>query len=156
MSCWEDAIALLKDPVLLKLFVDSCERLRQSKLLMSFQGLCDNIKRTLDTQTYVTRKGGVPVNAKLVFLPDKGGKTRIVYILSWWFQELLFPLHQRMMSWLRSQPQDATYDQRGAAIKIQELTRAGKPVWSFDLTAATDRWPAWHQALAIRGLFGDD
>jgi len=94
--------------------------------------------------------------AKIAFLADKAGKTRLVYILSWWFQDLLHPLHNRMMEWLRAQPQDGTYDQRKAITVLENWTRTGKPVWSFDLTAATDRWPKSHQKVVIHRFAGSE
>jgi hypothetical protein len=93
--------------------------------------------------------------AKLSFLADKAGKTRVVYILNWWVQEALLPLHNAMMAWLREQPTDGTFDQLKAVRLVQQWTKEGKPLWSFDLTAATDRWPMFHQWIVVRALSGN-
>jgi hypothetical protein len=92
--------------------------------------------------------------AKLAFLADKAGKTRVVYVLNWWVQDLLLPLHNAMMDWLKDQPEDGTFDQMYAVRRVMEWTKEGKPLWSFDLTAATDRWPMWHQLLVVRAFAG--
>lgn len=94
--------------------------------------------------------------AKLAYLADKAGKTRVVYILNWWMQDLLRPLHDAMMEWLRKQPQDGTWDQRSAVQTIKSWTKEGKPLWSFDLTAATDRWPKDHQKVVVQRFAGAD
>lgn len=93
--------------------------------------------------------------AKLIFLSEKAGKTRIVYVLNYWHQELMFPLHQVLMKWLSSQPQDGTFDQRAAVEKVRLWTQKGLTLWSFDLSNATDRWPKEHQYLILRKMVGD-
>lgn len=92
--------------------------------------------------------------AKLSFLSDKAGKTRVVYILNYWHQELLLPLHNAMMNWLKVQPQDGTYDQQRAVETVKSWSKEGIPLFCYDLTAATDRWPAMHQYLVVRALAG--
>lgn len=94
--------------------------------------------------------------AKLVFLSNPGGKTRIVYILNWFSQNLLYPLHNSMMIWLRNQKQDATFTQRAAALTVKGWTAAGMKTWSFDLSAATDRWPRIHQKAIISSIWGEN
>lgn len=93
--------------------------------------------------------------ANLAFLASFAGKTRIVYILSWWLQELLYPLHVSAMSWLKLQRQDATFNQSGALKDLMKWTSLEeKDIYSFDLTAATDRWPREHQFIAFKAMFG--
>jgi len=93
--------------------------------------------------------------AKLVFIPDKGGKTRVIFIQNYLYQELLYPLHNSMMSWLRSHPCDATFRQREVALKVKYLTN-NTDVWSYDLTAATDRWPIETQLATLKGLLSNN
>lgn len=93
-------------------------------------------------------------NARLAYLSDKAGKTRVVYILNYWIQELLKPLHDVMFKWLRKQPQDGTFVQSKAVETVRLWTEQGKPCYCYDLTAATDRWPKAHQAIAIKALAG--
>jgi len=93
-------------------------------------------------------------NAKLAYLSDKAGKTRVVYILNWWCQEALRPLHDAMMEWLKEQPEDGTFDQRKASKTVQGWTAEGRKLWSYDLTAATDRWPKAHQRYVVEAFAG--
>lgn len=93
-------------------------------------------------------------NAKLAFLSDKAGKTRVIYILNYWWQELLKPLHNAVFKWLSHQKQDGTFDQTKCIDVVKSWTEQGKPCYCYDLTAATDRWPRDHQVIAIRALAG--
>lgn len=51
---------------------------------------------------------------------------------------ILKPLHDTLMSKVKSLEQDATYDQTGAVMKL----RKEGPYYSLDLSSATDRLPA--------------
>jgi hypothetical protein len=74
------------------------------------------------------------------FISDNGGKTRVVGIGNYWIQNTLKPLHDALFRSLRHISMDGTYDQISQATRVAEATTRG-PVWSFDLTAATDRIP---------------
>jgi hypothetical protein len=74
------------------------------------------------------------------FIPDNGGKTRVVGIGNYWIQNTLKPLHDALFRTLRHIAMDGTYDQISQASRVAHATTQG-PVWSFDLTAATDRIP---------------
>lgn len=117
---------------------------RYNNFLLSAQGV-NGSKLKLPEQMTI---------ARLAYLSDKAGKTRVVYILDYWWQELLKPLHDAVFKWLRHQPQDGTFDQRKVVETVKLWTKEGKPLWSFDLTAATDRWPKIHQAACLVPLAG--
>jgi hypothetical protein len=92
--------------------------------------------------------------AKLALLSDKSGKTRQIFILDWFRQQLLLPIHDAMMMWFKTQYQDATWNQNEAVEDIRLWTEQGKTLYSYDLTSATDRWPIWHQRMVIEAVFG--
>jgi hypothetical protein len=77
---------------------------------------------------------------RISFISDKGGKTRVIAIGNYWIQNTLKPLHQVMFKVLRSIAMDGTYDQISQSSRVAKATTEG-PVWSYDLTAATDRLP---------------
>jgi len=97
-----------------------------------------------------------PLNAKLEFISSAGGKTRIVYILNWWAQMVLLPIHDSLMKSFRDMKEDATWDQQSAVDTIRKWSLERKKLYSFDLTAATDRWPIKHQARVVEHSFGKD
>jgi hypothetical protein len=94
--------------------------------------------------------------AKLIYLADKAGKTRVVYCLSWWVQELLHPLHRGLYRLLYTIKQDGTKSHSEAASIVKQWTAEGKKLWSIDLTSATDRFPKELQISVIKGLLGDN
>lgn len=94
--------------------------------------------------------------AKIVAIPDKAGKTRIVYEANWWFQDLLKPVHEDLMHLLTRFPSDATYAQLDLSNQVGVWTKEGKGVYSFDLSSATDRWPISHQKIVMERLYGEE
>lgn len=91
---------------------------------------------------------------KLSFIPDKGGKTRVVAIGNYWVQNTLKPLHDCLFSVLRHIAMDGTYDQGSQSGRVAHATTQG-PVWSYDLTAATDRLPLNIQVDVMTFLDGE-
>nr|BAN85985.1 putative RNA-dependent RNA polymerase [Rhizophagus sp. HR1 mitovirus-like ssRNA] len=71
-----------------------------------------------------------------------GGKTRVVAIVDYWTQILLTPLHNAIFHFLGNIPSDGTFDQDAACARVAAFTAdANAEVYSYDLTAATDRLP---------------
>lgn len=143
-----DALAIEKAG-LLDQFKDLCSTVNESRISDKLELLLKDVK----DKGLVNNSKRLDL-AKLSYLSDKAGKTRVVYILNYWMQELLLPLHSAMMKWLRKQSQDGTFDQQKAVETVKHWTKEGKPLWSFDLTAATDRWPKAHQMLVIQRVAG--
>jgi hypothetical protein len=85
---------------------------------------------------------------RVAFIPDKGAKTRLMAIGNYWIQDVLKGLHETLYSVLRRLKQDGTYDQGDAATAVRKAT-AVMPVWSYDLTAATDRFPIQPQQSVL-------
>jgi len=100
------------------------EILRDSSLAIQSQGIKD--------------KGGPA--ARLHFLSEGGGKTRTICIPDIWSQIALKPIHEFLMGWLKSLPNDGTSSHNLTAIKLKEWTR-NKEIVCTDLTTATDRFP---------------
>lgn len=88
---------------------------------------------------------------KLSLIRDKEAKCRIVAILDYWTQSVLYPLHQALMALLRSIKGDCTFDQSSFRT---HLPRKG-PYYSLDLSAATDRFPVEIQVLVLGMLISE-
>lgn len=70
------------------------------------------------------------------------GKARIFAMVDYWTQCLLHPLHEELFKALRKVPQDCTFDQGRGVNDVMKAVRDGTTrVYSFDLSAATDRLP---------------
>lgn len=85
---------------------------------------------------------------KLVFLPDKEGKTRTIAIFDYWSQAALKPLHSEVNAILRTIKADCTFDQNG----FKEAVLSNKKFFCYDLKNATDRLPVLLQADIVRVL----
>lgn len=147
-----DTLAVAMSPSALTVFMKAVRALGLLKLEEQFESFIGHYLRTNDSKQLVNIRQ--LCLARLTFLSDKAGKTRIVYILNWWMQQLLLPYHDALMNWFKHQPQDATWDQSATASVVQKWTKEGRRLFSFDLTAATDRWPLWHQKLVMQQVFG--
>lgn len=88
---------------------------------------------------------------RLSKLFEAAGKVRVIAITDWWTQCLLYPLHKSIFDQLRVLPCDGTFDQIPALQKVREYSR-GRPAFSFDLTAATDRLPIALQVQILSAL----
>jgi hypothetical protein len=72
-----------------------------------------------------------------------------------WTQWLLEPLHKRIFNFLSTVPQDGTHDQLRPVYRLLEwqkahATKRGLPaLFSFDLSAATDRLPLTLQKVLL-------
>jgi hypothetical protein len=151
IGAFSDAVALRDRVDVWFGYAQACLLTGQEHLVDRIESLTGNNK-FVQTDRSVTEK---PWLAKLAFLADKAGKTRVVYVANYWVQVLMKPLHDVLMKWLSSQPQDGTYDQGRTIDIVKKWTAEGKALWSYDLKAATDRWPSWHQEAVLRHLVGD-
>jgi hypothetical protein len=87
------------------------------------------------------RPSGVELyTGRIAFLPDKGGKTRLIAIGDYWTQSVVRPLHDSMMATLRQIPEDSTYDQ-DTGVRPLLSGDVKDQCHSIDLTSATDRFP---------------
>jgi hypothetical protein len=95
-------------------------------------------------------------SAKLSFLSDKAGKTRVVAMLDSWSQAALEPIHKHFMKCLRLIPTDYTLNQGAGRKAVQEVSKLGIKMFSFDLKAATDRLPKELAFMACSDILGAD
>lgn len=100
----------------------------------------------------------MPSLGKLAYKQEPAGKLRVFAMLDPISQWILRPLHNGIFDMLRSIRQDATFDQRGAVKSFVSLLNAKhiRMVYSFDLTAATDRLPVSLQSILISYFIGDN
>jgi len=88
------------------------------------------------------------ITRKLSVVKDPGGKSRIIAILDYYSQNILKNIHEEVFERLKLLPQDRTFTQD------PHVDFAG-PYYSFDLSAATDRFPLALQERVVRSLLGD-
>jgi len=84
---------------------------------------------------------------------EAAGKIRLFALMDSVTQSVLAPLHEAMFNLLRLIPNDGTFNQEESIRRSQfKAIQAGK-AFSFDLTAATDRLPAFFTAILIEDIF---
>lgn len=93
---------------------------------------------------------------KLGYKVEPAGKIRVFAMVDSFTQWIMNPLHKELFARLRLLRQDATHDQNSTVKDFTDLLRQGniKRVYSFDLTAATDRLPVQAQAVILDVLSG--
>lgn len=88
---------------------------------------------------------------KLGFKDEPAGKVRIFAMVDPWTQWVLKPIHIWIFSLLRRIPMDGTFNQLKP---LDKVPFGDKPIYSFDLSAATDRLPLIIQEKIISCRFG--
>lgn len=89
---------------------------------------------------------------KLGFKAEAAGKIRVFAMVDSLTQMLLGPLHDALFNMLRKIPQDGTFDQIKPAEAL--LQRGLRSFWSYDLSAATDRFPVSLQQAVLGIIIG--
>lgn len=91
---------------------------------------------------------------KLCLKQEAAGKVRVFAMVDAWTQSLLATLHDGILKILSSIPQDGTYDQH-KPVKVL-IDKGIQELYSFDLSAATDRLPIDLQSRIISSLFNNE
>lgn len=95
----------------------------------------------------VGTKPHIPVKRKLVRrrlieIPDKEGKVRIVAVGSYWDQALLKSLHTGLNTSLKKIPEDCTFNQNNFVNYLKPDLFGKESFLSVDLKGATDQMPS--------------
>jgi len=97
---------------------------------------------------------GSPANGRLSVKIEPAGKARVFALVDYWTQVALRPLHEFIFSILREIPQDGTFNQLKPVKRLMKMTKSDQKIYSFDLSAATDRLPVLLQGLLLWQIFG--
>lgn len=89
---------------------------------------------------------------KLSIVKDPEAKSRIIAIFDFWSQTWLRQIHKIHFNFLRKLPTDRTFTQDPFISNKPE----GHKYYSFDLSAATDRFPRDLQRRLIEKMFGSE
>jgi len=102
--------------------------------------------------TKVTKLG------KLSTKIEPAGKIRVFAITDVWTQTILLPVHEHVFKILKGIAQDGTFDQDAplALLRARVKQKEDKSVFSYDLSAATDRFPVDFQVQLLSMLYNRD
>jgi len=84
---------------------------------------------------------------------EPAGKVRVFAIVDYWTQVALKPLHTYIMDILKELPTDGTFDQLKPVRRLLKRIPVTQKVYSYDLSAATDRLPVSIQELLLKEMF---
>nr|UUW21438.1 MAG: RNA-dependent RNA polymerase [Guiyang mito-like virus 1] len=96
-----------------------------------------------------------PVHSRIATLSTGACKTRTVAMCDWFTQDALKPIHEWAYRSLSKIRQDGTYSHNNIAKLAKRLNGAGLRAWWFDLSAATDRFPALLQRDLLKQILGE-
>lgn len=94
-----------------------------------------------------------PYLGKLGIKEEAAGKVRVFAMVDPWTQWVLRPLHKKLFGVLRRLPMDGTFDQLNP---LKRVPFNQGPIYSFDLSAATDRLPIEIQKSIISCAYGKE
>jgi hypothetical protein len=97
---------------------------------------------------------GAKTNGRLSVKVEPAGKARVFAMVDYWTQVALKPLHSWIFNVLREIPQDGTFDQLKPVKRLLKVVPMDQKIYSFDLSAATDRLPVLLQGLLLWQIFG--
>jgi len=105
--------------------------------------------RTLGSKIPFSICNGKGIVGKLGFKQEAAGKMRVFAMVDPWTQLILRPFHLVLFKLLRRHSMDGTFDQ------LRPLRRGfkNKPLFSMDLSSATDRLPMDLQVLIFQAIF---
>jgi hypothetical protein len=153
-STWSaglDAIAFLRDPFTWYHWI--CVAVAQRAWVLILWNLFTIVITSPLVPVLIICKKYPRYLGRLVKLYEARGKVRIIAITDWWTQVLLKPLHLSIFDILRDIPQDGTFDQLAPTARLMSYVRAsGAKVFSYDLSAATDRLPVSFQVQVLEAF----
>jgi hypothetical protein len=87
---------------------------------------------------------------------EAAGKVRVFAMVDVWTQSVLKPLHEILFAFLKSLPNDGTFDQESSVRRAYQKSKIANKSFGYDLSAATDRLPIKLQQDILSSLFGEN
>jgi len=87
---------------------------------------------------------------------EAAGKVRIFALVDVWTQCVLKPLHDWLFEFLKTLPNDGTFDQYASVKRCMLKVKISQRSFGYDLSAATDRLPIALQISILTSFFGGE
>lgn len=127
--------------------------LGQEKLLAFFNLIQENNYPSFPD---VKHHNGANSLGQLSLKDEAAGKIRVFALVDIWTQSALKPIHEMIFKFLRSLPNDGTFDQNASVLRCIEKVKVSGRSWCYDLSAATDRLPVELQQKILHPLIGKE
>jgi len=92
---------------------------------------------------------------QLAIKEEAAGKLRVFALVDSWTQSSLKPLHEMLFKFLKSLPNDATFNQTLSVQRCMDKAKIAGCSFGYDLSAATDRLPIKLQVAILTPLIGE-
>jgi len=157
---------LLNELGLYKHFETIANELGLSRLLLSYKtsllmfervSLLKGVMGSLGAfSSFIKEKNGdIPIHlGQLSLKEEAAGKIRVFALVDIWTQSICKPIHDSLFSFLKSLPNDSTFDQLAAVKRCFTKAEQSKLSFGYDLSAATDRLPIDIQVKILEAFFG--
>jgi hypothetical protein len=143
-----DAIAVSNNPKLLSHIEQAIRTFCPKDLFV-----ISDIKELTKLEPYITIKKRL-ICSRTHFISEGGGKTRVIAINDYFSQQALLSLHKFLMKVLKCIKTDSAFSHNRGALIAKLATKHGKDIFCFDLSSATDRFPAEMQRDCIGAILG--
>lgn len=101
-------------------------------------------------------KPTVSIIGQLQTKKEAAGKIRVFAMVDVMTQSALRPLHDYLFSFLRSLPNDGTFDQHASVRRCMSKSIVANKSFGYDLSAATDRLPIALQVSVLSSFLGKE
>lgn len=93
------------------------------------------------------------IEGRLQCLPEPAGKVRVIALVDYWTQHILYPLHKEIFKILWKLNTDGTRDQLRPVRELLDRVPESQVIYSYDLKAATDRLSIKAQMILLSVMF---
>jgi len=128
-------------------WVDLCRETPGAEVLVQRTQWLEWVTRALMKRFWSGFLGTLPVG-KASQVIEPRGKIRVVAIPGYQIQSILKPLHNVLYKFLEKLPTDHTFNQDEGVKRA--MASGMKNMRSFDLSAATDRFPLWFEEIVLK------
>jgi hypothetical protein len=115
--------------------------------LLDFMAMHSEANPTLGSKIFLSPVG--QLSTKM----EAAGKIRVFAMVDVWTQSALKPLHLYLFSFLKSLPNDGTFDQHASVLRCMQKSAVSGCSYGYDLSAATDRLPIALQVSVLTAFF---
>jgi hypothetical protein len=130
--------------------------LKDSFMILLKRGFGNHLQILFEIMATTNIVNSGPLKGYLCTKDEPAGKVRVFAMVDIWTQNVLKSLHNATFSFLKSLPNDGTFDQWSSVHRAVSKAKAYGKCFGYDLSAATDRLPISLQSHILNIIFKDD
>jgi len=145
----DSALGMMRNFVPLKDLKEAPESISPSD---SIPVVLNKIQHSLEHKDGFSADPSDIISGNVAFIQDSGYKLRHIFVTNELLQIAALPLQEFLMKQLRHIPQDATYDQDAAVLRVKEYLSQGYTAHCYDLQKCSDNLPRRFQYMLFKHL----